>query len=358
MDPSCERFQDFEGGYVWGAGSASVVSGARLYTITSTPFYLRLIGDSWVQQATGSPGSAPNRRLMFHMTADSSNNGQGQLMRSTDYGQTWTAVTAPSGADEPIDITRAADGKLWSIWADNSSTIYTAKVYYSVDSGLNWTHSLTNTTDRRAFFIAAHHSNANLIAFTTTANSANSQLGIRVTEDGGANWSAIRQVTPTGSLQTDTNQGGVVWTVSGGTDRLVVYQTRPGATQIRISDDKGVSWTSVQSSAVTKFWGQIIRGSNRVVFAVRSPDTSGGTGLYRSTDAGSSWNGLPVPSGVTNANSIAYDAAADSLYLGTQNGNNTYSLASASTVSSASWTSVTDPASNLTYYQRLVLLPD
>jgi len=373
---SCSFVTNFCYSDVIGQDICGAVSSPDLYIITNSPAYRRLDGaGAWQAKADGSQaGPGPNRLkyfgagLMFHMTADSGNDGQGSLRRSADYGDTWTTLAAPSGADKVIDIARAPNGRLWSLWAENPGfTLYRLKVYYSDDNGTTWTLSLTHTAEYLGYFIAVHPTDSNKIAFTVNHNISGSRLGTRVTTNGGASWGSSQEVTPGGNKQAATNQGGLVWT-SGG--RLIVYQTRLNSTQISTSDDNGTSWTLRVQKTETRFWGQLIRGSNGVIFAVKNIDgspTGDHAAVFRSTDGGTTWQeiqapGAGLPAQVEFGNSLAYDSVLDELYLGAQDENNVYRLKNASVVAPArahlTWELLANPDGSVVRYHNLVLIKD
>jgi photosystem II stability/assembly factor-like uncharacterized protein len=246
-----------------------------------------------------------------------------QLIRTIDYGGTWTAGTADPfapGEDciDPLildlpqtdqyrvitfcnttaagtasrcsytDVTpkTAAWGTTWSsvdVGTTNAYFITAAfkvhdglilagddqgNVYYSKDKGASWTAaSYGGSNDVRAFDIAPDD----------TLWAGGDGTEVYYSEDDGATWSAVT-TAPAGAVTgLAVNYEGYVFIIDG--------------TTLKYSPDEGLSWTSVTvtSEAVTALKDIKFDPENRYIGFILVDDAGADDRLFRSEDGGMSW---------------------------------------------------------------------
>jgi len=330
----CLRLQEFECGYIWSNGQdiEPVTCGRGLLVFTNSPAYFRskFTQGVWVQTGDGpSAGPGPNslkyfgNGLVFHITDEA---GNGNLRKSLDYGATWQTVAPPAGADNILDIDQAPSGRLWGLWVDKPGSPYHIKVYYSDDQGSTWTYGNITVSNRRGYYIAVHP-NGNYIAFSRRGGNSFSGVWLNYSTDGGATWSSGRQVTG-GILQGQQADGGLVWTNSG---NIVTYLTMGAGAKLYLCIIPIPQGSTCGSPKIDKqgasYWGQVVRGDNGVLFAVKNPAGSPDSdrrSVFRSTDNGVSWDEFLAPAPVNELRGAAYDALTDTLYVAGPDGVNVY----------------------------------
>ncbi|UOG76280.1 T9SS type A sorting domain-containing protein [Hymenobacter tibetensis] len=217
---------------VWGldALTAWAIAGARLWATTSGPAGL-------VQVAT-----APTANLRFVRFANATNGllvGQPvagatswPLFYTRDGGATWTSAPAP--APSAGDLARSCTQVGNSYWV---STVL-GNVLRSTDGGQSWTSADTGlgSSLREVAFRDALHG----LAFGTAGQ-------LRRSTDGGQTWTAI---TPQGPLRRTTAVAieGSAGTYLSGTSDV----TDLASNGTSISNDDGATWYSLESSTVSQ----------------------------------------------------------------------------------------------------------
>jgi len=325
----CTAYQQFEGGFIYaGAGGAVLSVTADLYAVSSDGIkpdhYRRLTpGGSWTVKA-GTPLSKARtlkyfgNGLLFH-TLDTTG---AQVPRSTDAGETWTALPTPDSALKPVDIDRSPDGRVWSLWQGAGF----ARVYYSDSNGDSWTQSTQiSSTNMFAGSIAASASDSNRVAVAWVLGSTS--LRATVTTNRGAAWTTY---SPGGN-------GGIMPQVIWSGSRLVLAADNLSTFRLLLSTNDGMTWTQQQTYTTggtsTTTLG-LVRGSDTgVLFAFSSDVTSSTRVIARSNDQGTSWTNVgALPSGtLITLRAIAYDAQADTLYAAWQKDSRVTRLRQAST---------------------------
>ncbi|MFA5832700.1 MAG: T9SS type A sorting domain-containing protein [Bacteroidota bacterium] len=189
------------------------------------------------------------------------------IYRSTNNGDGWQKIAggAQLGSDTTIGALATYDGKtVYAFTRVNSSFDYSYAVR-STDDGVTWTKS-ANKLDSVAVYKAIVHPNGSI--YVRSGN------GIRYSSDGGNSWSAI------GFYQQYVNDlaygpNGEIFAVVDNNNLNEIYKTT----------NNGVVWTKIttpfisgSSLAVNKS-GNIFLGQDQ---------------MYRSTDGGTTWKGLPV----------------------------------------------------------------
>lgn len=323
-----------------GATIPSVITRAALCTLPGTPGFIVVTADA-----------------QFNL---------GALLKSTDDGQTWTSVTAPSGLFGPTgsgqgfyDIVIAADPARTGHW-----WLGGADVWETQDGGASWTDLSPSGPvhpDQHALAVAAgqlwmgndggvwsedssgklHNLNAgltNLGVQSLAASSALSGLWATSLQNG------LDAASTTSWYVIQTGSGGTLAIAPGATQPLVFVA--PNLAGIETSTDGGKTFTSPipQGTAATATpLGDSARAPWRVPVAVDPHQSStiyvGSWRIWKSTDAGASWTELPgsETSGVITAISVSpansstlYAATSTGSILASSDGGSTWTMVAAS----------------------------
>jgi len=244
-------------------------------------------------------------------------------------GISWAALSASltgdAGIGPPQAFCRDAGGRIWAIVGGAGALSFS--VWYSDDEGDNWTVSIADTGFGTyvAMCIAAHPSNQNMLFLFGTDKFMHGFT--RTTINRGVSWTETL-----GGTRPNIGTVGVPWAFNAAilsNGRFVasgVLETG-GATRwcIMISDDLGVTWTTVYSEddASVAYLGLGATFGGKVV--VWREDNAGNFGRpLVSTNYATSF-GIVSPSqtlqdfvgAAVAARDTAYDAESDTLYVST-----------------------------------------
>ncbi len=239
-----------------------------------------------------------------HCNANGSSSGGG-LYRTTDGGQTWTQVLAASGSRDVI------------FDPNDPNTVYAqarAKgIYQSTDAGATWTRFETNIPINGAATygrLAMAPSDSNVL-YALLGPSSGASLSLYRTDDAGANWNLINSNACEGqcwyNLTLDVHPTDP--------DRLLVGTIRPA-----MSIDGGTTLTILTSG-----WGpgQAVHQDTHIVRYSRNDGTrfwvGSDGGLWRTDDAGGTFNNLNANLEITQFYDVAIDPDnPDRVYGGAQ----------------------------------------
>ncbi|HEV3091816.1 MAG TPA: hypothetical protein VGX91_10315 [Candidatus Cybelea sp.] len=244
---------------------------------------------------TGVPGQ-PNH---FYFGAV-----DGGVWESPDAGRTWTPIfdkqdvgsigaiaVAPSDPSTIYVGTGEADMR--------SDIAYGDGMYKSTDAGKTWSHiGLENTKQIGAIAIDPHDANVVYVAALGHPYAANADRGVFKTTDGGRTWSKV--------LYKNADTGAISLAMEPANPNVIyaaLWQTRrppwnvyppsngPGSGLYK-SSDGGTTWTQLTNGLPARV-GKIglsisAAAPNRVYANVDSPPSGGG--VYRSDDAGATWH--------------------------------------------------------------------
>jgi hypothetical protein len=237
----------------------------------------------------------------------------GGLYSSTDAGSSWTKA----GGGLPANASA-------STVAVNGSNIYagtTAGIYYSTNTGTTWTAVASSDV---ALPTALAVIGNNFFGASLTG-------GVFLSTDNGTTWTPVNAGLP--------SNGSVVSLMVSGSNLFagVIVENgvggAPGST-IYLSTNNGTSWSALSTGLpqVADLNSLTIDGNTLYagITGYTNADVAGGSGIYTSTNNGSSWTtvgGSGLPPSPFNAISMAssgsnifagYDS--DGVYLSTNNG--------------------------------------
>jgi len=196
------------------------------------------------------------------------------------------------------------DKNIWvgtgEVWVRNSTSIGDG-LYKSEDGGINWKHMGFEKSDRIASIeINPENSNEIYVGVLGALWGDSMERGVYKTTDGGATWEQILKGTKnTGcsDLIMDPNDPNTLyaafwefrrtgWSFSSGGAGSALYK----------STDAGATWNKVHngfpSGDLGRFGIAIAPSNSKVVYAVVECEKASEKGLYRSDDGGATWSFL------------------------------------------------------------------
>jgi uncharacterized protein (TIGR03437 family) len=240
-------------------------------------------------------------------------------MRSTDGGATWqllkVSVSNPLLQGVPDTVAMAVDPTNASILYLLAGVSGTSAVFKSTDAGQSWTAVILPGVGVGSGTQAVHWLCIDPVATSTIYVEASNKV-LRST-DGGATWTDLAM------LATAAGIGGVLGIAVDPKTSGVLYATSSGG-GINKSTDFGSTWSSVklqfgtsptiggifvdpvnpQRLYVPRVFGQGCLSQSRV-----AEDCA----MFRSSDAGKTWDRVAIPG---TSRSVAFDRATGDIYLG------------------------------------------
>jgi uncharacterized protein (TIGR03437 family) len=258
------------------AAAQNHLASAGLYRIDGPGQAYTALGLTSAQSITADPQN-PNT-----LYATSS----GHLMKSTDGGVTFSALTLPSSQVYSFAINPANDQILYAGTFDQG-------MLKSADGGVTWSASNGSLTGSRGQFstqgIWIDPGAPNTLYANTSGNLVRS-------DDGGVSWSTILIQVDVVNITFDASTPGVIYAAAVGNG--IAYK----------STDHGLSFTNFPTPVQ---FGTILSDPNH---PGRLLGSSTG-GIYESTDAGVTWTVPKLNLGLTNSVLLTPDWASGFLYI-------------------------------------------
>ncbi len=282
-----------------GASSTAATGPAHVDATYLTSLSWRLIGPFRGGRAlavTGVPGEPDH---YYFGAVD------GGVWESTNAGRTWNPIfdNEDIGSIGAIAVAPSDPKTIYvgSGEADMRSDIaYGNGMYKSTDAGKNWTHiGLEDTRQIGAVVVDPHDANVVYVAALGHQYGPNAQRGVFKTTDGGKTWTKV--------LYKDENTGAISLAMDPqhpDTLYAALWQTRrppwntyppsngPGSGVYKTTDG-GSTWTQLTNGLPAKFGrvGLAVAPSNpsRVYAQVDAATDIAQGGVYRSDDAGATW---------------------------------------------------------------------
>ena len=230
----------------------------------------------------------------------------GGVWKSTNSGRTWApvfdsqpiaSIGAIAVAPSNTNIVYVGSGE-----ADMRSQIsYGNGMYKSTDAGKTWTHiGLDNTRQIGRVIVDPKNPNIVFVAALGHVYGANPDRGVYRSRDGGATWEKVlfkNDNVGAIDLASDPQNSQIIYATLWNTRRppWSIYPPSYGpGSGIFKSIDGGNSWRPLANGVPTEGLGHIglavaPTNRNRVYAIIDSKDAKAG-GLYRSDDAGATWN--------------------------------------------------------------------
>lgn len=244
--------------------------------------------------------------------------GRQGLWHSEDAGKHWHERNKGFVGSEVVDIVKAKDGTLYA-------GTYSLGMFKSTDGGQSWTFASYNLESPYIMLTAFHPEDEKIIFLTTNG-------GIHASYDGALTWQRIgKEFFGESGLYKDTSHfHGIAFDpqnpkqiyIGGGGD-----QYTPKGAGIIISSDGGKTWKESNEGFVTDVHVSKIvidKKNPAIVYATTQGATSfqdktgNGSGVFKSTDYGSTWKKINNGLETVETNTLAIDPNnSDVLYLGT-----------------------------------------
>jgi len=136
-----------------------------------------------------------------------------------------TRLTFADGADLQPSIMKAADGRIWVIWAANRTAYY--EIYYKIYNGTSWSSDTklpalrepTNASGTTQFPSILQAANGTIWVFWTSKRTGNREIFYKTSSDNGASWSDDTPLTAISSSVDDRDPSvtqandGKIWLV-------------------------------------------------------------------------------------------------------------------------------------------------
>ena len=284
----------------------------------------------------------PDRPNIVYASCGWWEENSGEVYKSTDYGETWTALN-----------NGLPDAQVWSLALDKNSPaesriLYAASynngIYKSVDGGKHWFAvnkglGIDNNLLVRKIYIDPGNSNILYAGFEAKTiedgrNSKTVQGGLFKSVDAGASWHRIDtelpQITVWDIVIPEDDSRMIYTAVIGGYDHTLeiyfyggVYRSRDGGGSWELLNKGFGEAYNLKVSSV-----EISPVNSSIIYAATTDepyhDVSGGRGIFMSTDSGENWKPVNDGLGVLYFNALAVDPSDPSVIYAGSSGNGIY----------------------------------
>ena len=279
------------------ASSAFLARGAESVEAASyQSLRYRLIGPFRASRTVGGVG-VPSQPGVFYAGVNN-----GGVWKTDDYGRTWLPIfdEAPTGSVGDIAVSPSDPGV---IYVGTGEGLHRPDlgvgdgIFKSSDAGTRWEHVGLGDV-QQVGRLAVHPEDPDIVFVAGLGHpyGPNEERGIFRSTDGGEKWEKVLYVdhnTGASMVELDPSEPGTVY--------AGLYEHREGpwengsfsgpGTGLYKSTDGGSSWRRLSRGLPTADWGPLFVGvapsnSKRIYLTVGA---RGGGGLYRSDDGGESW---------------------------------------------------------------------
>jgi len=261
----------------------------------------RLIGPFRASRTVGGVG-VPSQPNVFYAGVNN-----GGVWKTDDYGRTWRPIfdEAPTGSVGDIGVSPSNPDVLYVGTGEGlhrPDLSVGDGLFKSTDGGESWSH-IGLSDVQQVGRLVVHPTDPDIVYVAGLGHpyGANEERGIFRTTDGGSSWEKV--------LYIDENTGASMVELDPSEPRTVyagLYEHRMGPwengsfsgsrTGLYKSTDGGSTWQQLGSGLPDSGWGPLFIGiapsdSNRLYLTVSA---RGGGGLYRSDDGGESWTSVSM----------------------------------------------------------------
>ncbi|MBS1495129.1 MAG: T9SS type A sorting domain-containing protein [Bacteroidetes bacterium] len=218
------------------------------------------------------------------------------LIRSSDGGTNWTAITSPSIQPGTVNPNVHADIQSFE-WNENGTTLYLANdggLAVSSDAGVTYNTNINSFPITETVYFDYSEGNNNYLASGVEHN------GTVVTSNGGATWNHTQYGDGSGAAIHPTDQNLYYSTVG-------VVPNNPVPFYPSFSTNSGLTWTGVTNNITGgcgQWYNQIKSSRTPNNFQIFVPICKG---MWRSTNNGANWLNLNMPMTATGYLDYGFD---------------------------------------------------
>ncbi|REL35209.1 VPS10 domain-containing protein [Thalassotalea euphylliae] len=227
----------------------------------------------------------------------------GGMWKTDNAGVTWQAVADSMPSYSYGDVTMDPNNKnvIWAGTGENNSqrsVAYGDGVYKSVDGGQSWENvGLKNSEHIGEILIDPRNSDVVYVASQGPLWSKGGDRGLFKTTDGGKTWENVLEIsehTGVSDIAFDPQNPDVIYATSYQRRRHVWTLINGGPeSSIYKSTDAGKTWNKIEKGLPSVDKGRIgidvAPTDGNIIYAIVEA-ADGKSGFYRSTDAGASWH--------------------------------------------------------------------
>lgn len=239
-------------------------------------FYQRT-NANYISGRTNSIAFHPTNPNIFYIAA-----AQGGVWKTTDGGVNWTVLTdnLPTLACGDVVVDQQNPNVLYLGTGElnySSDSQYGNGIYKSTDAGATWFQVATvSQVGNRCSYMAIDPFNSNIVYMGGNS-------GIYKSTNAGINWTNMAGGTNVNCVVINPTNSQIIYITNGGTN----------AGQVLKSTDGGTTWTTLAGGLPTSM-GRIqlamAKSNDNTIYASIAASSGGALlGLYRTTDAGTTW---------------------------------------------------------------------
>lgn len=246
----------------------------------------------------------------------------GGLWRSTDLGRTFQAAWPPTSTQAMGAVATGSDGTVYVGTGEpnpggGSITYEGTGMYRSADHGVSWQHiGLANSGTTGAIAVDPRDPRSLLVAANGSLYSPGGDRGVYLSRDAGTSWTRVLDVanefTGAVDVQRDPTDPQRVYAVLWDHRRTPTARTYGGVgSGVYRSTDGGATWQRLGgglpggTADVGRIGIGIAASEPGRIYAIVTATNGHNAGLYTSADAGTSWTALP-DAPVVRANQSSY----------------------------------------------------
>lgn len=277
-----------------------------------------IFADAWVNVGPSNRGGC-TKSIAIHPTDGNiiyAGAAGGGVWKSTNGGSSWTPLTdltIPDLATVSVAIDPSNPNIIYAGSGDGSlatDALSGTGLYKSTNAGGSWTKIGATQLSRTVNKVLVHPTNSNIVFACNFDGTGSNGKGLYRSTNGGTSFTRVHP--------TNKNADGVIWdivqgaTISGKTIFYLVQGNigSGSSTECGIykSIDDGITWGKLSTTTLPS--GSLIgkaalacpKANQSKLYCFMATPSGGLRGLYRSTDAGSTFSSLSAPSTVFGSN--------------------------------------------------------